>query len=265
MKINNITYTKTSFKKRWSQIVNDHGVGDKLVTSNLKFIQGAIKISSKWKKIGYSSDFQAKISSIEFGPNGKQRKVKGVAIKAFGIRSFIFISQMDIINDLFLDNTELTLKKKNRAETLIMMRQVVSEQIKEFKNKWEEKLVRLKKEDLFLFNEACKCPISGNNLLTVDVAIDHDIPFINLASEFWRINGIDPYTVLITGSTFNRSFEDENMTLAWIEYHREHAKLQAVDSVANLKKNKKSTEDYLKSMADSSEFIRKNRLGLKGL
>lgn len=265
MRISNLTYTKTSFKKRWSQIVKDHNVGDKLTTSNLQFVQGAVKISIKWKKIGYSSDFQAKISSIECGPKGKQKKVKGICIKALGTRSFIFISQTDIINDLFLDTSEATIKKKNRAEVLSMMRQVISDQIKDFKENWEKELVRLKQDDLFLFNEACKCPISGKNLLSTDVAIDHDIPFINLANEFWRLNGIDPFTVLVVGSTFKRSFEDENMTLAWIEYHRSNAKLQAVDATANLKKNKKSTEDYLKSMADSAKFIHENRLALKGL
>lgn len=263
MRVDNVTYNKTSLKKRWSQIVKDHKVGDVLVTSNLRFVQGCIKTSVKWKKIGYSVNFSAKIGSILYGPKNKQRSVKGITINALGVKGFVYISQTDIINDLFLDTSEQTRRKKNRADVLSAMRQLINPQIEDFKSTWNKQLMALQESDLFLFNEACKCPISGKNLLTTDIAIDHDIPFIELASEFWRINNIDPFTVLIKGSTFNRGFEDEHLTMAWIEYHRTHALLQAVDATANLKKNKKSTEDYIKSMGDSERFLRESRTALK--
>lgn len=240
--IANIKYTKTAFKNKWSQIVKDHNIGAELVTANLKFIQHTLRSTYKWKSIGYAQDFQAKIGALMFGDaRYKQRKVKGITVKAFGVKEFIYISQTDILNELFADFSEIGKKAQNRVDVLLMMRQRVKPQIVSFKENWDK--------------DTCDraeviCPLSGKNLKRkgIKLAVDHDIPFITLAKEFWRLKGLDPCTINVVGGVYDRGFELENLNKEWEDYHRDRSVLQVVEKEANLKKNKKSTEEYLKTL-----------------
>lgn len=246
MIIANLKYNKTTFLRKWRNIVNDHNVGDKLHGKMLEFIKGALKISDKYKKIGYSAKFKAKIGSIKFGPKGKQKPVKGIMVMAMGMRSYQFISQTDIHDELFPPKNNTQEKKKNRADVLAMMRQQIQPQIDEFKEAWDNYMELIKKEDTVQFNERKKCPLSGKDLTKVDVAVDHDIPFIKLAKEFWRINNIDPFTTTVMGGPYDRKFEKEHLNNAWRDFHKKESKLQVVEKRANLSKNRKSTEEFLK-------------------
>ena len=119
--IANIKYNKTTFTDTWRKIVNDHKVGDRLVTRNLAFVQGALKLTTKWKHHGYAAHFKAKIGQLEFGPKGKTKKVKGIQFICQGLRKYIFISQSDILKELFPPQSTEARDKENRAEVLKMM------------------------------------------------------------------------------------------------------------------------------------------------
>ena len=253
--IANIKYNKTTFTDTWKKIVNDHRVGDRLVTRNLEFVRGALKLTSKWKHHGYAAHFKAKIGNLEFGPKGKTKKVKGIMFICQGLRKYIFVSQSDILKELFPPQNDSEVGKKNRAEVLKMMRQQIQYQIDDFKEQWQLEMDLLRNKDVYEYHEAMKCPLSGKDLRKSEIAIDHDVPFITLAKEFWRINNINPYKVFMVGGAYDRKFEQDHLNLAWQKYHEKHAKLQAVERKANLSKNKKSTEEYLKEVQKAQETI----------
>ena len=253
--ISNVKYNKTTFTNKWKQIVKDHKVNDRLVTANLSFIKGTLKVTDKWKHIGYAAHFKAKIGSKEFGPKGKSKPVKGIMVMAHGMRSYLFISQSDILKELFPPQNDDQRGKQNRAEVLKMMRQSVQKQIDDFKEAWQNEMDELRNVDVLEYHEAMKCPLSGVDLRKSEIAIDHDVPFITLAKEFWRINGIDPYKVSVVGGVYDRRFEQQHLNLAWEKYHEMNAKLQAVEKTANLSKNKKSTEEYLKQQQLAADTL----------
>ena len=259
MLIANLKYNKTTFTKKWKQIVNDHNVGARLVTKNLEFVRGALKITKKFQHMGYAAKFSAKIGEMEFGPKGKSRKVKGIMVRTIGMKKYVFISQKDILSELFPPKNDTERGKKNRAEVLAAMRQMVQYQIDDFKETWQAEMDSLKKKDVYEYHEAMKCPLSGKDLRKTDIAIDHDVPFITLAKEFWRINGIDPHTCRLTGSAMKRVFEESHLTLAWKKYHHQNAILQATDSKANLSKNRKSTEEFLEKEIKANKAKAKRR------
>ena len=245
MIIANIKYNKTSFLNRWKKIIKDHRLNEKLVTKNLEFIRGSCKITDRYKKYGYAAKFEAKIGEMEFGPKGKSKKIRGIMIRTLNHKSYIFISQNDIMRELFPPKTDEEIGKKNRAEVLQAMRQLIRPQIEEFREGWMNKMNILKDRDIYEYHEAMKCPLSGKDLRKGDIAIDHDIPFIDLVRNFWRLNGVDPFTENIIGGVYSRKFERSYLNKAWIEYHRKNAILQVADATANKKKNKKTTEEFL--------------------
>lgn len=253
--IANVKYNKTTFTDRWRKIIKDHRVGDRLMTSNLAFIQGALKLTTQWKHHGYAAHFKAKIGQLEFGPKGKTKKVKGIQFICQGLRKYIFISQTDILKELFPPQSTEARDKENRAEVLKMMRQQIQYQIDDFKEQWQLEMDILRDKDIVEYHEAMKCPLSNKDLRKSEIAIDHDVPFITLAKEFWRINGINPYKISVMGGPYDRRFEEDHLNLAWRMYHQKNAKLQAVERKANLSKNKKSTEEYLAQQQKASEAM----------
>lgn len=246
MIIANISYNKTSFVNRWKQILKDHNVGDKLVTSNLAFVKGALSVTETWRRIAFSANFVAKIGMKEFGPPGKRRNIKGIMVKAAGYRSYVYISTRDIYDHLFPPQNDTEFEKKNRSEVLSMMRQMVQPQIEEFSENWRREMGELRLKDPVAYKKKMQCPLSNKDMRQDSIDIDHDVPFIKIAESFFGRYNVDPGTAILCGGVYDRRFEEGHLNDMWKVYHKKHAKLQAVDSIANKEKGAKTTEQYRK-------------------
>lgn len=118
-------------------------------------------------------------------------------------------------------------ESSRRNRTLSTMRAMISPQIKSFRKKWYKKA--------YEFAEARVCPLSGKNLLTTEIAVDHKIPFIKLAEDFAKEQGINFSEVEVIGWGPKTKFKNPELCKKWKKYHKDNAILQVVDKDANLR------------------------------
>jgi hypothetical protein len=115
-------------------------------------------------------------------------------------------------------------KKKNKPNVLSAARNLIASQITEFR-----KTVQL----------PTQCYLSGRTLENwKEIHVDHVYPFINLFSEWCECAGVSIENIITCGPPTKKTFKDEALSKSWVDYHREHAKLECTYKKANLKKGK---------------------------
>lgn len=125
-------------------------------------------------------------------------------------------------------DTDISFKKcithpSPKAYYMEAARRAVADQIADFKN-------------FVLAKGAFTCPVSGETVDRSNCHVDHEEPltFEKLALDFLRMKGVPIESVRLTARGYGRGFTDSAWEQEWAEYHRRHARLQAVSRRANL-------------------------------
>ncbi|MCL8308306.1 DCL family protein [Pseudomonas putida] len=81
------------------------------------------------------------------------------------------------------------------------------------------------------------CAITGNEIVHPnDLHIDHKIPFWRLLDEFCRACQVDLRNLEVIGNGMTLALADREVLQAFVDFHRQHAKLQPTSRQANVLK-----------------------------
>lgn len=179
-----------------------------------------VKLICVYRKYGPKK--QKLLALIE--PNGKE----------------LIVGKTKLINCLYPVKSRRSKADVHRAEVLRIMRNIIKPQIANFRKQTKAQIKALALAGLAQSAKALNtCKLSGKSLNSCKTAVDHIIPFIQLADEWLESLNISYADIAIKGRGQYKYFADSMLTESWYGYHEQNAKLQMTCSRANSKAGKK--------------------------
>ena len=219
------TYTKSSFEKRWSEIVSGTECNYFVRGTDEEFLNEVMELIPRWKAIKDRGEVRYKIRSKKF----QGRAVRGIVMMTPRSKREVWLGKGKVVEELFPREVEIPQYKQNKKDALVAMRQIVQPQIMTFRH---SVLRQLKKKPL-------KCPISGDFIEKAMFHIDHRYPFKNLVQEWCRDEHVDLESVDVYCRGVKCYFRDTDLAERWFDYHMINAQLQVLSAKSNLEKGAK--------------------------
>lgn len=202
---------KGDFGKKFSDIVNNHRVGSKIIGKPRDFILLACRLTDRWSKVANDPTVEVRVKNWKAGP----RKVKMVVLvrPADGREQPVGKGQItDLLYPPRKTVNHASAEKKHSMAVRGAMRTAVDYQLRAYR-----KTLKYPVECFHTERQIRR----GMRL-----DIDHiGKPFVQLCDEFIEQKGLTYVDIAICGPPNLKRFKDQVLQRAWVLYHEVHARL----------------------------------------
>ena len=202
---------KGEFSKKFSDIVNNHRVGSKLLGKPKDFILTACRLTDRWSKVANDPSVEVRIKSVKAGP----RKVKMVVLVRTSDGREQPCGKGQIVDQLYPAkkiSTSASPEKRHALKVRSAMRAAVDCQLRDWR-----KTVRFPAE----------CVHTGRQIRKgMRWDVDHiGKPFLQLCDEWVELQGLTYLDLTLIGPPNLKRFKDSKLQAHWSLYHETHATL----------------------------------------
>lgn len=226
--INGTDFTKTSFGKRWSEVVNKNQLSVCLSGSDEQFVDGVISMIPSFNAIKLKGEVKYKVVTKKFQAKG----VKGVVMISPNSKTEIWLGKAKIVDTLFPPKKPTPLHVKDRKNVIAALRQLINPQIKTYKDSVRRQLNGPMGHKL-------RCALTGDHICMGEYHIDHRYPFKNLVEDWCRQVGKDLEHIDVVCRGTKCYLKDNQLAESFYDYHMMHAQLQVTTAKANMEKGAK--------------------------
>lgn len=219
--VDGIQYNKTSFGKKWSEIVASYEPGLRVSEADARFLADCCGRIDRYARIMARGKVGFRIVNKSF--NGK--RVKGVVLITPNSSHEVWVSKGNVVQMLFPRHALPDPGKENRRNVLRALRSIVEPQIRQYRAR-----VRSSKP--------VKSSVTGKPILG-PYHVDHVYPFSKLVEEWCRDNGYDLETLAVKCRGATCKLSSVEIAEDWFNYHMLNAKFQVLDASENLSKGDK--------------------------
>jgi len=202
---------KGDFSKKFSDIVNNHRTGSKIIGKPRDFILTACRLTERWSKVANDPTVEVRIKSVKAGP----RKVKMVVLVRTSDGREQPCSKGQIVDQLYPPRkiaTSASPEKKHALAVRGSMRQAVDYQLRAYRK---------------TLSFPCECWHTGRQIrIGMKLDIDHiNKPFLQLCDEFLEANDLTYTDIPLCGPPNLKKFKDTKLWKSWQLFHEMHARL----------------------------------------
>lgn len=213
---------KGEFDKAFSAIVKKYPCRTKIVGKDKQFLLEACRGCSRYATLATDPNTEVRVGNHTIASN---RKVKMIFLHKDGGAWGVPVSKKVVVDTLYPPKPrkgkgEVTPEKKHRNQVLSAMRHMVDYQLSDYRQS---------------VTYPIECWRSGFALRKgMKTDVDHiGDPFIKLAEDFLRDNGLLFVNVFLKGRANAKVFRDDSLAAAWKKFHQERAVLALVLSSEN--------------------------------
>lgn len=223
--VNGQSYNKTSFGKKWSDITASHQVSTHLSGDDEKFVDEVMAMIPSFNAIKMKGVVRYKVVSKTF----QTKAVKGIVMVSPNSKTEVWLGKAKILDILFPKKKPTPSYKKDRSDVIKALRQLISPQIKTYKDSVRRQLNGPMGHKL-------RCSLTGEHICMGEYHIDHRYPFKNLVEDWCRQIGKDLEHIDVTCRGTKCKLKDNQLAESFYDYHMMYAQLQVTTAKANLKK-----------------------------
>lgn len=221
-------YTKTSFGKKWSEVTNSNQIGNVLSGNDKKFVDDVMSMIATFNLIKSKGEVKYKVVSKKF----QTKAVKGIVMVSPNSKTEVWLGKAKIVDTLFPKSAPVPLQKKTKQDVISALRQLISPQIKAYKDSVRRQLNSSLRYKL-------KCSLTGENICMGEYHIDHKYPFKSIVEDWCREIGKDIEHIEVVCRGTKCTLRDSSLAESFYDYHMIHSTLQVTTAKANLAKGAK--------------------------
>lgn len=226
--INGVEYNKTSFGKKWSEITKSNQLNTFLSGDDERFVDEVMRIIPTYNLIKSKGAVRYKVINKKFQSKG----VRGVVMISPNSKTEIWLGKEKILNTLFPKSSPTPLHKQTRKDVIAALRQLISPQIKTYKDSVQRQLNGP-------MGHKVRCSLTGEHVCLGEYHIDHKYPFKNIVEDWCRAIGKDLEHIDVVCRGTKCYLKDNKLAESFYDYHLMNAQLQVTTAKANLSKGSK--------------------------